>query len=151
MECRFDRLRGRVPQDKLYPPQYDSATCFPRQKLLKRYFKEGKPFSRLLYIEGQAGQGKSTLAVQGLTEAGRPFVWYQLSAEDRDPLFWATALLVGLQKNLSGFSAPELENYLASGEASTTEPQTLAQMLTDALSRSPLEDLCLVCDDLYHL
>ena len=151
MDCLFDRLRARVPKDKFYPPSYDSATCLPRQKLLKENFKKGQYLPRLLYVEGQAGQGKSTLAVQGLVEAGRSFVWYQLTAEDQDPLFLATALLVGLQDKLDGFSSPQLEKLLASGEASASEAHTLAQMLAEALSRTIPEGLFLVFDDLHHL
>jgi ATP/maltotriose-dependent transcriptional regulator MalT/DNA-binding SARP family transcriptional activator len=151
MDCQFDRLRARVPKDKFYPPIYDSANCLLRQKLLKEYFKKGQSFPRLLYVEGQAGQGKSTLAVQGLTEAGRSFVWYQLTVEDQDPLFLATAFLVGLQDKLDGFSAPQLEKILASGEAAAAEVQVLAEMLADALSFSIPEGLCLVFDDLHHL
>ncbi len=151
MDNWFDRIRARIPRDKFYPPGYDPTTSLVRKNLLDTRLKVGQTSPRLLYIEGQAGQGKSTLASQYLAETRHPFAWYQLGAEDQDPVFLATALLVALMENLPGFSSPLLEKMLAAGEASAAEAETLARVLAKDLAGALSREFVLVFDDLHLL
>lgn len=151
MNHSFDLIRARVPRDKFFPPGYDPTNCLTRQNLLKSLLKVGHCFPKLLYLEGQAGQGKTTLAVQYLAEAAVPFAWYQLGPEDEDPIFLATALLIGLMESLPSLNSPLLEQMLAAGESSATEVETLAKVLVKDLSQSLDCEFFLVFDDLHLL
>ncbi|BCR06430.1 hypothetical protein DESUT3_34990 [Desulfuromonas versatilis] len=151
MEHWFDRIRARIPKNKFYPPGYATGACLVRQHLLNTRLKAGSTSPKLIYVEGQAGQGKSTLAMQYLSESTAPYVWYQLGPEDQDPVFLAAALLAGLMEKLPEFSSPLLEQMLAAGEASAAEAPTLARVLAKDLAGSLSGELSLVFDDLHLL
>ena len=151
MDCSFEPIRARVPRAKFYPPAHDPANFLARQNLLKSQLKTGQRNYKLLYIEGQAGQGKSTLAVQYLAELDVPFAWYQLGPEDEDPVFLAAALLTALQERLPGLASPLLERMLIAGEASAAETETLGRVLVQELGRALAGEFILAVDDLQLL
>lgn len=105
----------------------------------------------MVYIEGQAGQGKSTLAVQYLAGLGAPFGWYQVGPEDQDPVFLSMALLRAFKNLLPEFSSPLAERMFESGEVAAKDIRTLAAIVARDLAGQLRFDLHLALDDLHLL
>lgn len=80
----------------------------PRPRLVKRLTAGlGK---KLTLISASAGFGKTTLAVEWLARAGRPFTWLSLDEGDNDPARFLRYLVAALQRidAAIGQSAPGL-------------------------------------------
>ena len=152
MEGWLAHTHARISSDKFFPPQIDSGHTLSRPRLLKCLaLPANAKDRRALFIEGQAGQGKSTLAAQFVASLNAPFVWYQLGQEDEDPIFLATALLVALTERVPGFVSPLATQMLAAGEIPAREIQRLARILADDLCRRLAAPCHLVFDDLHML
>jgi ATP/maltotriose-dependent transcriptional regulator MalT len=129
----FNDIRAKIPANKFYPPVLDSTQYLPRKRLLQELLQGKRRNSKIILIEAQAGQGKTTLAAQYLEEAKAPFAWYQIGPEDGDPVLFLTALLACLVNALPGFRSPLLEEMIEKGEVSSLELPRFANILWDDL------------------
>ncbi len=88
---------------KVRPPKLSSVIPRPRlsQRLNEHYDKQ------LIFVLGQAAQGKSTLAASYLEELNIKPAWINLSAEDSDPVNLFHTLISALEAavNIVDFSA----------------------------------------------
>lgn len=107
----------------------------------------GKSFS----IEGQAGQGKTQLAIQFLQDIQRPFLWFQLSRDEIDPVLLLAELLDGLQASLPDFSSPNLVTWREQGSPVPSDWSKLTAILLDDLEDHLTSDFYMVLDDLHML
>ena len=69
-----------ISSNKFYPPQIDPARHLVRTRLLDDLLS-AEPPPKLILIEAQAGQGKSTLAAQYLSRLDCHSAWYQIGPE----------------------------------------------------------------------
>ena len=143
------RMNPASWKNKTFPPTAD-ATMLSRERLLDQTLRRWSR-GKALMVQAQAGQGKSTFSAQLLQKAKIPFCWYQLGAEDQDPVLFLATLYDALRQNLAGFGFPLLEQMLAQGDVSALEAPRLAGHLADELRLFLDHEFCLVLDDLHLL
>lgn len=136
---------------KFYPPAFDEQRHLLRKRLLFGLPTDSKSGGKTLTIEGQAGQGKSQLAIQFLHHFKRPFTWIQLGTEEADPILLLMVLLEGLRRSLPEFSCEELENWLSQGTATPEDGRSFVEILARDLEGWLTDDFYLVLDDLHLL
>ncbi len=135
--------------NKFYSPHIDHSQSLLRTKVLAAKFPDKKHGKKIIIIEAQAGQGKTTLASQFLHTTGYTSVWYQIGPEDSDPILLLSALLFNLSTNLSGFSSPQLASILSEGSVGPLDLTRCANLLLRDLDNYLKEDIYLVFDDLH--
>lgn len=131
------------------PPAVGGRFHLRRDRLVGTLIRAHNAGHRLFLIEGQAGQGKSTLAAQFIDERAPQSLWYPLVANDRDPAWFIPNLLRQLKQSLSGFSSPFLEEMVAKGELVAMDCHAYGERLADALRPHP--PLTIAFDDLHLL
>ncbi|WP_456387253.1 hypothetical protein [Desulfolithobacter sp.] len=142
-------LRQAIPSNKFYPPRLDAANNLFRDQLLKDIVEQLGHYKKVLFIEAQAGQGKSTLVAQFLQHADLPFAWYQLGPEDSDPVLLLTALSAGISWHLPGFKSPQLMKIIRQGEIGPLDIKSCVNILLADLDRYLAGEFYLVFDDLH--
>lgn len=139
------------PLHKFYPPSLDPKHLLLREKLITTLLSSVAQH-HLIFIEAQAGHGKSTLAAQMLARLkSTPFGWYQIGTEDGDPVLFLGNLLTCLMQSLPGFSSPILDDMLRKGEIDAFETVRHLNILLADLARHITKDYFLVFDDLHLL
>ena len=135
--------------NKFYPPQVGAETTLFRSGLVTKIL--GKPAcnSKAIVIEAQAGQGKSTLALQFLQHFALRFAWYQIGPEDGEPALMLSSLLENLEQKLPGFSSPRLTRIMGQEEIDSLDIIHCANILLTDLDRYLADDLYIVFDDLH--
>lgn len=151
MDHLFNEIRARIPANKFYPPVLDPTQYLPRKRLLQELLQGKGRNSKIILIEAQAGQGKTTLVAQYLEWVNAPFAWYQVGPEDGDPVLFLTALLSCLMNALPGFRSPLLEEMIEKGEVSFLELPRFANILLGDLDGFLKNDFQVVFDDLHLL
>ncbi|MEE4135087.1 MAG: BTAD domain-containing putative transcriptional regulator [Desulforhopalus sp.] len=139
----------RVPSNKFYPPHISQSQSLLRTSVLQAKLPAKKTAKKVIILEAQAGQGKTTLASQFLEYHQHEFIWYQIDREDSDPVFLLSSLLANLTVNLSGFQSPQLENILQSGSVGPLDLIRCSNLLLHDLDHRLKNDLYLVFDDLH--
>lgn len=142
-ECWQELVAG-----KLNPPTIDPVRHLPRRRLLRQV--QESPPRKITLIEARAGQGKSIFAAQLIANTGIPYCWYQIGAEDQDPIVFVSGLLHGLRQRLPAFEAPQLTHLLRQGDG-VHEPSHLATLLLRELQPHLPGKFCFVLDDIYLL
>jgi len=99
---RIDSSKIRIP---------DIAGTVLRPRLLKRLGKSRQ--KNLIFLTGQAAQGKSTLAASYLRDSAMPCAWINVSVEDSDPVNLFYTLLVSLEKAVENIDLAPLRDYPA--------------------------------------
>lgn len=122
-----------------------------RTRVLEQLVRQFRVGARLVLVEAQAGQGKTTAATQFFTHLGVPPVWYSLSLPDRDPVFFLAGLYGALTRSVPEFRLPVLEEMLEEGAVSPAEYPRVVAMLLAGLTESANHGLYLVFDDIHHL
>ena len=79
---------------KLLPPS--SSRALERDRLLSKLQEWDE--KKLIIINGQAGQGKSTLVATHVHSLATPAAWYTLDQEDGDPAVFLTGLAQALTR-----------------------------------------------------
>lgn len=148
MTSVFGDTATGIPTNKFYPAPLDPAHHLFRASLVRHLGEEGR---RLILIEARAGQGKSTLAAQYLSSLTLPAGWYQVGAEDGDPVRFLAALLACLTNALPGFSSPLLAAMVRKGEINASESLRYLDILCADLDPSLTRDFSLVFDDVHLL
>jgi ATP/maltotriose-dependent transcriptional regulator MalT/DNA-binding SARP family transcriptional activator len=142
-------VNSAVPSNKFYSPHIDHSQSLLRTNLLKAKFPDQRHNKKVVIIEAQAGQGKTTLASQFLNLTGNTSIWYQVGPEDSDPVLLLSSLLVNLSNHLSGFSSPQLASILTEGSVGPLDLTRCANLLLHDLENYLKKDIYLVFDDLH--
>ena len=106
---------------------------------------------KIILIEAQAGQGKTTLAYQFLHHYLHQYIWYQIGPEDSDPVFLLAALLADLTNKFSDFSSPELSYIFEQGAVGPLDLNRCANILLRDLDKYLTQDIYIAFDDLHLL
>ena len=146
----FAKISQAIPANKFQPPRFAAEQALQRDEILARHCN-GTPRPRILYLEAQAGQGKTTLAIQYLERCGLPYCWYQAGIEDQDPILFISALLIDLTKAMPAFTSPLLVKKLADGEVSLLDLAGCVNILLHDLAAFLDNELIIVIDDLHLL
>jgi ATP/maltotriose-dependent transcriptional regulator MalT/DNA-binding SARP family transcriptional activator len=133
-----------VVRTKIIPPRTTRRTLV-RPRLLEVL---GESLDhRLTILHAGAGYGKST-ALASFAQAHQPFAWYQVSAEDSDPLVFLPHLCRALEQalpGLRGLPIAALEGWKDSG---TSPPTSLiVDQILNALSMGLRAPTILAVDD----
>jgi LuxR family transcriptional regulator, maltose regulon positive regulatory protein len=147
----ISQIKKLLPGNKFTPPRLDPTRQVVRESLIQEVTQGRWAKRRHLVLEAQAGQGKTTLAIQLLNKFDAPFVWYQVGPEDLDPVFFLSAIYFLFHESFPGFSAPQLEERILQGAIAASEVPFLAAQLIDGVKRSAGSDFFLAFDDLHHL
>ncbi|WP_208597713.1 AAA family ATPase [Desulfogranum mediterraneum] len=123
-----------------------------RRQLLEVLLTGRTTQKKLVFIEARAGAGKSVLAQQYFEQCETAQGWFQVSAEDQDPMTLFSAVCALLLRTLPEFQSPGVVSSLATGVIAPNEVVEFAKLLTEELAdlknQSPL---VLVLDDLHLL
>ncbi len=139
-----------VASNKFYPPHIDHAQSLLRSNLLQNKLPD-QHNKKVIIIEAQAGQGKTTLAYQFLEVNNNSYIWYQIGPEDSDPVLLLSSLLMNLCSNLPEFTSPQLANILSRGKIGFLDLIRCSNILLQNLDTYLKEDIYLVFDDLHRI
>ncbi len=149
MQATLTPLHSSIPSNKFYPPHIDENQSLFRSRLIETILP-GKPHKhKIIAIEAQAGQGKTTLAYQYITYYQHSHIWYQVGKEDSDPVLLLSGLLHNLNLTLTDFSCPRLENIINQGEIGPLDLLRCANLLLNDIDRCLKDNLYIVFDDLH--
>ncbi|MGB3213015.1 MAG: BTAD domain-containing putative transcriptional regulator [Desulforhopalus sp.] len=140
-----------VPSNKFYPPHIDKAQSLLRSNLLQTKLPYQQHNQKVIIIEAQAGQGKTTLVYQFLEHNDITYIWYQIDPEDSDPVLLLSSLLTNLCTNLPGFASPQLTDILTEGSVGPLDLTRCANILLQDLDAYLKHDIYLVFDDLHRI
>ncbi len=149
MQQTATTLHYAIPSNKFYPPHIDDEQALFRNTLITQKLPKKNTANKIVIIEAQAGQGKSTLAYQYITHHDIPHIWYQIGREDSDPVLLLTALLSSCMKKYPDFQSPQLDTILKEGEVGPLDITRCANILLNDLDQYLQDDLLLVFDDLH--
>ena len=144
-------------QERPFVPPGDkfSATMFDPEKHLYRDLAGfGFPstdgvFTRFTFLEGQAGQGKTTLAAQLLYQRRVDFCWYRMEEADRSAAYFLGSLLTGLKTAMPSFATPADASIQSGKIAREQAPKLLAAILA-AFGHRLETEFFLILDDVHH-
>ena len=140
-----------MPSNKFYPPRIDHSQSLLRVGLLQKKLPSQNHGKKLIIIEAQAGQGKTTLACQFLHANHYTSIWYQIGPEDSDPVLLLSSLLMNLRANLPEFASPKLAAILKEGSVGPFDLTRCANILLQDLDAYLKDDIYLVFDDLHRI
>ena len=142
-------IQRSIAVNKFYPPRINKAQSIWRHAILTDRLGDDPFGSPVIIVEAQAGQGKTTLVNQFLDHSGAPFVWYQITSEDRDPVYLLNAFHLAFARKLENFSSPQLEAILANGRVEPMDLQGCVNILVNDIDSALGSDMFLVLDDLH--
>lgn len=140
-----------LPSNKFYPPHIDDSQSLLRTTLLSEKFPNPESNKKLIIIEAQAGQGKTTIVSQYLRTHNLTYTWYQIGPEDSDPVLLISSLIVNLEKNLPDFQCNKLKNILSEGFIGPLDLSHCVDMLYTELNSFLENDVYLVFDDMHRI
>ncbi|BHH84380.1 BTAD domain-containing putative transcriptional regulator [Desulforhopalus sp. 52FAK] len=140
-----------LPSNKFYPPHIDDSQSLWRTTLLNEKFPSPENRKKVIIIEAQAGQGKTTIVSQYLRTHDLTYTWYQIGPEDSDPVLLISSLIVNLENNLPAFNCDKLKNILSEGSIGPLDLSKCVDHLYKELNRSLKDDIYLVFDDMHRI
>ncbi len=146
----YQQLRKILPKNKSRPPVLHPEHTLVRKTLINspRIYPEAI-LSKIFFIEAQAGQGKTTLALQWLEQVDTTHTWYQTGKEDRDPIFFFTGILLAIAQIKPFLQSSPLMEMLCNGEMGIPEIHgCIAALFQELTEHKPREDFVFVFDDL---
>ncbi len=149
MKPEEDNINYTIPSNKFYPPHIDHSHSLLRTNLLKTRLPNKNHNKKVIVIEAQAGQGKTTLVSQFLDYNDNKSIWYQVGPEDSDPVLLLSSLLANLSNILPGFSSPQLTTILNEGSVGPLDLTRCANVLLKDLDIHLQDDIYFVFDDLH--
>lgn len=149
MQATATALHSSIPSNKFYPPHIDDDQSLLRSRLVEEILPGKRRQNRIIAIEAQAGQGKTTLAYQYVTHHRHNHVWYQIGKEDTDPVILLSGLLQSMSGAMQDFSCPQLEEILEKGEIGPMDLLHCANILLGDIDRYLQGKLYIVFDDLH--
>ncbi len=144
-------LTNIIPYNKFYPPHIDESQCLLRTPLLSTKLPQNIVDKKIILIEAQAGQGKTTLAYQFLSRSQNDYIWYQIGSEDSDPVFLLAALLADLINKFPDFSSPQLSYIFEQGSIGPQDLYRCANILLRDLDQYLTDDIYITFDDVHLL
>ena len=144
-------LSAIIPSNKFYPPRIDESQSLLRTDLLSTKLPQDIAAKKIILIEAQAGQGKTTLVYQFLNHSLHEYIWYQIGPEDSDPVFLLTALLADLTNKFPDFSSPQLSYILEQGAVGPLDLNRCTNILLRDLDKYLTCDIYIAFDDLHLL
>ncbi len=142
-------LNYSIPSNKFYPPHIcDTLALFRDELIIKRLPPKNNP-NKVLTIEAQAGQGKTTLAYQYIIHHDYANIWYQIGREDADPVLLFTALFSVFTRKIKNFQSAELTSILSEGEIGPLDLKRCVNLLLHDLDQVLNKDLYIIFDDLH--
>ncbi|MEE4165643.1 MAG: hypothetical protein V2I35_06565 [Desulfocapsaceae bacterium] len=142
-------LQQSIASNKFYPPRINRSQSLQRHNIITDRLASATSAKKIIIIEAQAGQGKTTLAYQYLDHAGHPFIWYQIGPEDIDPILFLAALHFSLSKSFSTFSSPHLAAILEEGQIGPTDFKECVNLLLHDIDSTIEDDIFIAFDDLH--
>lgn len=140
-----------LPSNKFYPPHIDDSQSLLRTSLISEKFPKPENNKKVIIVEAQAGQGKTTIVSQYLRAHDLTYTWYQIGPEDSDPVLLISSLIVNLEKNLSDFQCNELKSIIREGSIGPLDLSRCVDMLYTALNNFLADDIYLVFDDMHRI
>jgi LuxR family maltose regulon positive regulatory protein len=144
-------LQQSIASNKFYPPCINQSQSIPRHAIISDRVPEEDRSQKIIVIEAQAGQGKTTLVHQYLEHCQKPFIWYQVGSEDNDPFLLLSALQLALSREIEDFSSPQLTAILEKGQVGPLDLQGCANILLNHIDACLKEELFIVFDDLHQV
>lgn len=144
-------LTDIIPYNKFYPPHIDESQCLLRTALLSTKLPQHITNKKIILIEAQAGQGKTTLAYQFLSRSQNNYIWYQIGPEDADPVFLLAALLADLTNKFPDFSSDQLSYIFEQGSIGPQDLYRCANILLRDLDEYLEDDIYITFDDIHLL
>ena len=142
-------LRKTIASNKFYPPRINQSQSLLRHEIISKRVPDTLDSKKIIVIEAQAGQGKTTLVHQYLDFSGHPFIWYQIGTEDNDPVLLLSALQLALSKKIDNFTSPQLIDILEKGQVGPMDLQGCANILLNDIDSILEEDMFIVFDDMH--
>jgi ATP/maltotriose-dependent transcriptional regulator MalT/DNA-binding SARP family transcriptional activator len=136
-----------IRANKFNPPRLGTQKILVRSPLIRKYFTDQS--WQFTIIEAQPGQGKTTTAIQYLSQADSQYLWYQVGPEDRDPLYFISALFEGLLRTFPEFSSPRAAALLQRAELSPADGVSFVNLILADLQRVLAGECTFVFDDLH--
>ncbi|MFN2353832.1 MAG: BTAD domain-containing putative transcriptional regulator [Desulfopila sp.] len=149
MQATATAFHSSIPSNKFYPPHIATDQSLLRSRLVEEILPGKRRQNRIIAIEAQAGQGKTTLAYQYVTHHRHNHAWYQIGKEDIDPVILLSGLLQSLKGAMQDFSCPQLEEILDKGEIGPMDLMHCANILLGDIDRFLQGKLYIVFDDLH--
>lgn len=148
MKSEETGMKSPIPSNKFYPPHIDQSQSLLRTHLLTTKLPN-KNNKKVIIVEAQAGQGKTTLVSQFLDYNNNSSIWYQIGPEDSDPVLMLSSLLSNLSNNFPEFSCPQLIAILEEGSIGPYDLIRCADILLKDLDLYLADDIYFVFDDLH--
>lgn len=149
MKIGTKTLQQSIASNKFYPPRINRSQSLQRYNLITERLGSPGSLRKIIVIEAQAGQGKTTLAYQYLDHDDHPFIWYQIGSEDSDPVLFLSALHFALSRQFSEFTSPQLAAILQEGQIGPMDFKECINILLHDLDSTINTDIFLVFDDLH--
>lgn len=140
-----------LPSNKFYPPHIDASQSLFRSELLNRKFPSPVHSKKVIIVEAQAGQGKTTVVSQYLKTHNLTYTWYQIGPEDSDPVLLISSLLTNLENILTNFHCPKLATILNQGSVGPLDLSRCVDLLYKDLHNYLKDNIYLVFDDLHRI
>ncbi len=137
------------PSNKFHPPQLDHSQLLLRNNLPAGALPQGNDLKKIVVIEAQAGQGKTTLAYQHVQLADCPYCWYRVDPRDVDPVLFLSALYLNVKHVVEGFNSPKLEKLFEEGTIDVDNLRQYSVILIADVNQCLKKELILVFDDLH--
>ena len=142
-------IQQSIAANKFYPPRINPTQSLDRHSIITDQTGTEEFTGRIIIIEAQAGQGKTTLAYQFLEHVDASYVWYQVGTEDGDPVVLLGAMNLAFSKIFNNFSSPQLEAILDKGQVGPMDLQGCANILLNDIDAALDSEVFLVLDDLH--
>ncbi len=142
-------LHYSIPSNKFYPPHIEEKQSLFRSHLIQNILPSKGRQNKIVAIEAQAGQGKTTLAYQYITHNKYSHIWYQIGKEDSDPVLLLNSLLHNLSQTLKDFSSPQLSQIINEGEIGPLDLDRCVNLLLNDIDKYLVENFYIVFDDLH--
>ncbi|HYW74930.1 MAG TPA: hypothetical protein VE961_28145 [Pyrinomonadaceae bacterium] len=119
-----------------------------RTRLLRRLI-ENLYSTNATILNGRAGAGKTTLAVDFGCNVGRPVAWYKVEAADNELRVFCDYLTAAIRRQRPAINATTLVELAATVDASNAE--LLSDALVFQLAETRSEPLLIVIEDLHQV
>lgn len=147
----ISQLKRILSAGKFRQPPVDASHQIIREPLVSEILYGRWAKKRIVLLEGQAGLGKTTFAVQLSDRSACPCLWYQIGREDCDPVFLLSSLYLFFRESFPGYGIGDLEKRILAGAIAADEAPQIASRLVLAARHFYPSRYYLVFDDLHYL
>ena len=140
--------RKRILSSKFCPPNLAEDRNVFRSELFTNNLLNSDD-KRYIFMEAQAGQGKTTTALQYIRNKSTPYAWYQIGEEDCDPLFFFTSIFEVLNQTLDTLSALHIIDSTPIGFIEKADIPEVLKKITNKIASLTSLQLIFVFDDLH--